>query len=156
MRNLIVLVSLFISIPGWAGEVEDFLHSYVNSYTDYLVSGDNKFVPQVTDHFNKPLLQVPGKSEPFVATDEAAVAKNFTGFMSRIRDAGVRKIEWEQTGYAMVGENRAISSNVARMLDDKGEVLRKSAGLYALYRFADGWKIIMIQSIAEDDVLKLN
>ena len=156
MRLLILLTSLVLTAPTWANELDDFLQSYVGSYTDYLVSGDTKYVGQVTNHFNKPLLQVPGTSTPFVAPDEAAVVKNFTGFMTRIREAGVRKIEWKEVNFTKVGDNKAIASNVARMLDENGKQLRTSAGFYALYRFDDGWKIIMIQQIDEADVLRMN
>ncbi len=155
MRSIFIFVLFTFSSPSWADDVGSFLNSYVNSYTDYLNSGNKNDVTKVTDHFHTPLLQVPPTSAPFIAKDEEAVVRNFGAFMSRIHKAGVRKIEWEKRNFVLLDESRALASNLARMLDENGKVVRRSAGIYSLYRFEDGWKIIMIQSVSENNVLSL-
>lgn len=146
LLSLLFLFSFKSYAAGHDASLDEFLEHYISAYNQYLNAGDNADIAVVSDHFFEPAMQIPPRGAPLVSPTREVLGKNFSFFLGMLKEKGAVKLEWEKIQLVQVGENNAIASNIARVLDENGKVVDRRSSTYSIYKSGDGWKIAMIQS----------
>ena len=154
MRFLIVLFLLSLASTSYAqnSELDLFFDQYIGSFNSYLEASDDLDVSTITQHFAEPALQMPLKGAPRLMMKYTDLNKGYARFLSMLKDKGGVKLEWEKKQVVRLSDDKALASNIARILDKNGLVVDRRSSIYTLYKSPIGWKIAIIQSHAVDRV----
>ncbi len=153
MRKYILTLFILVSPASFGqtdAEIEEFFTDYVTSYAKYFDKKQGGDISIVLDHFADQTLQVPPNVAPRLADGHAVLGKGFSFFLNSLDKKGAAGIRWEKVQYVKLGQNHALASNIANVYNQDGAVIDRRSSVYSLYKYEDGWKIFMIQSISPD------
>ena len=91
---------------------------------------------------------------PIVRQNSAIQEAFFRGLLATLVKQGYARSEWERLQVRLLDENTAIASGVVLRLRDDGSEFQRQGVTYALWRGAEGWKIILSATHAPSTALR--
>ncbi|WOJ97391.1 hypothetical protein R0137_02180 [Congregibacter brevis] len=138
-------------------EASDFFDAYLAVYNKRFGHPERsaQFRQELSDLVQMPLLISPPMSAPQTAPSKEAFAKNFEGFVKMLEGKSVTRLEWQETQFHVLTDNKVLANNVGFGYTDTGEIAYETVSLYLIYRHDDSWKIAMFSPYDVDSYLQL-
>ncbi|WP_341503085.1 hypothetical protein [Gallaecimonas sp. GXIMD4217] len=118
-------------------DIKLLFRHYMTKYNHFLQTSELKATPAL---YGDTVMLMSNSVPPRTLTGEL-MNEQVTKFLTRLKQQGISRVEWESTNIKRLSPNLAIASNVAARYRRDGSLFNRVGATYYVYKQQGQWRI---------------